>query len=126
MISSSIKIGSRAYHFHIAKCLLFLYNMFSFESFWIHFKDNINHKHGFVDLSLVLYSWGPVGHVLMCWWLYPLKSFILPKPVVLLQCEKSLLLDTGRMDAGDPLLDEILRVERGRQGQGMTLYGSEL
>lgn len=46
--------------------------------------------------------------------------------VVLLQCEKALLLDTGRMDAGDLFLDEILRVEMGSQGQGMILYGSEL
>lgn len=55
-----------------------------------------------------------------------LKSFILHKCVVLLQCEKALLLDTGRMDAEDLFLDEILRVEMGRQGQGMILYGSEL
>lgn len=30
------------------------------------------------------------------------------------------------MDAEDLFLDEILRVEMGRQGQGMILYGSEL
>lgn len=77
----------------------------------------MNHKHGFTGLSHVLFSWGLVGRVLRCLWLYSLKSFLLPKPVVLLQCEKALLLDTGRMDAGDPLLDAILRVERGRQGQ---------
>lgn len=76
----------------------------------MHFKENMNHEHGFIGLSHVLFSWGPTGRVLRCWWLYPLKS---------------LLLDTGRRGAGDLLLDEILRVERGRQGQGMIVYGSE-
>lgn len=44
------------------------------------------------------------------------EDFQPAQAVVLLQCGKSLLLDTGRMDAEDH--DDILRVEWGRLEQG--------
>jgi len=56
--------------------------------FWINFKENINCKHVFIGQSHVLLVWG------------------------------SVLLDTGRTEAGVLVSEKMLRVEMGRQRQG--------
>lgn len=69
--------------------------------------------------AMCCFGWGSVGKVLRCYQLYLPKCFILQKCIMLLQCV-TVLPDTGRLEARVLLSEELLWVEMGRQGQGVS------